>query len=240
MTITDYIKQFALVQNKPFQRAELMQYLESHNISRTSAKVALYRLARSGHLNNVGHELYCLSAKHNMEFQYSPSDDELNLAQQVRDKFPFADFCIWKPAVLIPYMQHVPALRIIFVDVEKVASESVFYFLQGLQEHKTILLNPTRQECERYITSDDMIIVRTLISEAPVVSVQNYFVPTLEKILVDAAGDNELLFVQGAELFTIYENASQIHDMNISRLLRYATRRNRKNKIMKILNTINQ
>lgn len=240
MTITDYIKQFALVQNKPFQRAELMQYLESHNISRTSAKVALYRLARSGHLNNVGHGLYCLSAKHNMEFQYSPSDDELNLAQQVRDKFPFADFCIWKPAVLIPYMQHVPALRIIFVDVEKVASESVFYFLQGLQEHKTILLNPTRQECERYITSDDMIIVRTLISEAPVVSVQNYFVPTLEKILVDAAGDNELLFVQGAELFTIYENASQIHDMNISRLLRYATRRNRKNKIMKILNTINQ
>ncbi len=240
MTITDYIKQFALVQNKPFQRAELMQYLESHNISRTSAKVALYRLARSGHLNNVGHGLYCLSAKHNMEFRYSPSDDELNLAQQVRDKFPFADFCIWKPAVLIPYMQHVPALRIIFVDVEKVASESVFYFLQGLQEHKTILLNPTRQECERYITSDDMIIVRTLISEAPVVSVQNYFVPTLEKILVDAAGDNELLFVQGAELFTIYENASQIHDMNISRLLRYATRRNRKNKIMKILNTINQ
>ncbi|MBO5194496.1 MAG: type IV toxin-antitoxin system AbiEi family antitoxin domain-containing protein, partial [Bacteroidales bacterium] len=137
MTITDYIKQFALVQNKPFQRAELMQYLESHNISRTSAKVALYRLARSGHLNNVGHGLYCLSAKHNMEFQYSPSDDELNLAQQVRDKFPFADFCIWKPAVLIPYMQHVPALRIIFVDVEKVASESVLYFLQGLQEHKT-------------------------------------------------------------------------------------------------------
>ena len=85
-----------------------------------------------------------------------------------------------------------------------------------------------------------MIIVRTLINEAPVVSVQNYFVPTLEKILVDAAGDNELLFAQGTELFTIYENAFQIHDMNGSRLLRYAARRNRKDKIMKILNTINK
>ncbi len=240
MTITDYIIQYASTQNEPFQRAELMQYLESHNISRTSAKVAIYRLARSGQLKNVGRGLYCLPAKHNMEFQYSPSNDELDLAQQVRDKFPFADFCIWKPAVLIPYMQHIPALSITFIDVEKVAAESVFYFLQELQDHKTVLLNPTMQECERYITSDDIIIVRTLINEAPVVSVQNYFVPTLEKILVDAAGDNELLFVQGAELYTIYENAFQAHNVNVRRLLRYAARRNRKDTIIKILNTFEQ
>lgn len=240
MTIADYIIQYSSKRNEPFQRAELMQHLEAHNISRTSAKVALYRLARSGQLKNIGRGLYCLPTKHKEEFHYSPSEEELILARQVRDKFPFADFCIWKPAALIKYMQHIPALSIIFVDVEKDASESVFYFLQGQQEHKTVLLNPTKQECERYITSNDMIIVRTLINEAPVVSVQNYFVPTLEKILVDAAGDNELLFAQGAELFTIYENAFQIHDMNESRLLRYAARRNRKDKIVKILNTINQ
>ncbi len=240
MTIADYILQYALTQNKPFQRAKLMMYLESQNIPRTSAKVALYRLAHSGQLKKAGRGLYCLPAKHHIEFHYSPSEEELNLAQQVRAKFPFADFCIWKPAVLIQYMQHIPALSIMFVDVEKDASESVFYFLQGLQEHKTVLLNPTKQECERYITSNDMIIVRTLINEAPVVSMRNYFFPTLEKILVDAAGDKELLYAQGAELFTIYENAFQTHDINVSRLLRYAARRNRKDKIIKILNTINQ
>lgn len=85
-----------------------------------------------------------------------------------------------------------------------------------------------------------MIIVRTLINEAPVVSVQNYFVPTLEKILVDAAGDNELLFAQGAELYTIYENVFQAHYVNVKRLLRYAARRNRKDTIIKILNTFEQ
>lgn len=207
MTIADHIIQYALTQNEPFQLVELMQYLDSQNISRTSAKVVLYRLLRSGRLEKVGRGLYRLPAKHNREFLYSPSKKELTLARQIRDKFPFADFCIWKPAVLIPYMQHIPALSIIFVDVEKVAAESVFYFLQGLQEHKTVLLNPTMQECERYITSDDIIIVRTLINEAPVVSMQNYFTPTIEKILVDAAGDKELLFAQGAELYTIYENA---------------------------------
>lgn len=237
MTIADYIIQYALKQNEAFQLAGLMRYLDTQNISRSSAKVVLYRLVHSGQLEKAGRGLYYLPAKHNTEFQYSPSDDELNLARQVRDKFPFADFCIWKPAVLIPYMQHIPALSMIFVDVEKVASESVFYFLQGLQEHKTILLNPTQQECERYITSDDMIIVRTLINEAPVVTINNYFVPTIEKILVDAAADKELLFAQGAELYTIYENAFQAHNVNVSRLLRYAARRNRKDMIIKILKT---
>lgn len=240
MTIADYIIQYALTQNEPFQRAELMLYLETQNISRNSAEVVLHRLAHGGRLNKASRGIYCLPPKHNMEFHYSPSEKERDLAMQVRDKFPFADFCIWRPTALIQYMQHIPALGITFVDVERNASESVFYFLQGLQKCQAVLLNPTRLECERYITSDDIIIVRTLINEAPVVSMQNYFVPTLEKILVDTAGDKELLFAQGAELFTIYENAFQAHDINISRLLRYATRRNRKDKIIEILHTINQ
>ena len=238
MTIADYIIRYAVMQSAPFKRGDLMLYLESQNISRNSAEVVLHRLVHSGQLDKIARGLYYLSPKRNTEFLYSPSEEELNLALQVRNKFPFADFCIWKPAILIQYMQHIPALNIVFVDVEKDASESVFYFLQGFQEYQTILLNPTKQECERYITSDDMIIVRTLINEAPVVSMKNYFVPTLEKVLVDAAGDKELLFAQGAELYTIYENAFQTHNINVNRLLRYAARRNRKDKIIKILNTI--
>lgn len=240
MTIADHIRQYASTQNAPFQRAGLMQYLKSHHIAPSSAKVALYRLAHNGQLQNEGRGLYSFPAKHaKEEFHYAPSEEELRLARQVRVKFPFADFCIWKPTVLTRYMQHIPAVRFLFVDVERDASQSVFYFLRGLQEYKTILLNPTEQECERYITTDELIIVRPLIKEAPVVSVHDYLVPTLEKILVDAACDHELLFAQGAELYTIYENAFQIHDMNVRRLLRYATRRNRKDRITEILNTIN-
>lgn len=237
MTIADHIIQYALTQNEPFHLSELMQYLESQKVSQSSAKVVLYRLLHRRQLEKVARGLYRLTVMHKTEFQYLPSDDELILARQVREKFPFVDFCIWKPAALIPYMQHIPALSLLFIDVEKDASESVFYFLQGLQTQKKILLNPSQQECERYITSDEMIIVRTLINEAPIVPLCNYFVPTIEKILVDAVGDKELLFAQGAELYTIYENAFQRNNINVSRLLRYAARRNRKDKIMKILNT---
>ncbi len=82
-----------------------------------------------------------------------------------------------------------------------------------------------------------VLIVRPLIIEAPLTLVDNTPVPTLEKILVDSAGDKELSFAQGAELFTIFENAFNLNDINVSRMLRYASRRNRKEQIIKIINT---
>ena len=125
-----------------------------------------------------------------------------------------------------------------FVDVERVAMESVFYFLQGLYPTAHILLNPTAQECERYITTEKLLIVRMLVNEAPTTVVAGTPVPTLEKILVDAAADKELNFAQGSELYTIFENALSMNIINTGRLLRYAARRNRKENIQKIINSI--
>lgn len=126
-----------------------------------------------------------------------------------------------------------------FVDVERVAMESVFNFLQSNAPSTSILLNPTAQECERYITTEKLLIVRLLVNEAPITTANDIPVPTLEKILVDASGDKELNFAQGSELYTIIENAFSMHNVNLSRLLRYAARRNRKDNILKIIKTQN-
>ena len=135
-------------------------------------------------------------------------------------------------------MCHVPASRIILVDVERVAMESVFQSLQGLGLDMPILLNPTRQECMRYITNDITIIVRLLVREAPVTEFDGCHLPTIEKMLVDAVSDNELSFMQGNEIHTIYANAFSSYFINIHRLLRYASRRNRKDKVERILKNI--
>lgn len=153
----------------------------------------------------------------------------------MKEKFPFADFCVWKPSALVPYMRHIPALGMTFVDVERVAMESIFFFLQGLMADSTLLLNPTAQECERYITTEKVLIVRPLVVEAPLLMIDGFPAPTLEKILVDAVGDKELNFAQGSELYTIYANALEMNTVNMSRLLRYAARRNRKEKIQQII-----
>ena len=238
MTIAEQILDYASMQEKPFRRRDLMQSLGTNNVSETSAHVMLARLVEQGMLVKSGYGLYSLPEKAKTGFVYKPSDEERNLAGQIKEKFPFADFCIWKPSVLIPYMRHIPALGMTFVDVERVAMESVFYYLQGLYPTAHILLNPTAQECERYITTEKLLIVRMLVNEAPTTVVAGTPVPTLEKILVDAAADKELNFAQGSELYTIFENALSMNIINTSRLLRYAARRNRKENIQKIINSI--
>lgn len=216
-----------------------MQSLGTNKVSEASAHVLLSRLVEQGQLVKAGYGLYAFPEKGKQSFIYKPSEEEVQLAKQIRKKFPFADFCIWKPSVLVPYMRHVPALGMTFVDVERVAMESVFSFLQGQYPTISILLNPTAQECERYITTEKILIVRVLVKEAPVTEVASTTVPTLEKILVDAAGDRELNFAQGSELYTIYENAFSMNNVNKRRLLRYAARRSRKEYVQQIIDTEN-
>ena len=239
MTIIEQIFDYASKQGKPFRRRDLMQALGTNNVSEASAHVLLSRLVEKGQLVKAGYGLYALPEKGKQPFVYKPSEEEQTIAKLVKKKFPFANFCIWRPSVLIPYMQHIPALGMTFVDVERVAMESVFYFMQGQYPTSSILLNPTAQECERYITTEKILIVRALVNEAPITEVAGTPVPTLEKILVDAAGDRELNFAQGSELYTIYENAFSLNNVNKGRLLRYAARRSRKEYIQRIIDTEN-
>ena len=235
MTIAEQILDYASMQGQPFRRRDLMQALGTNNVSEASAHVLLSRLVEQGQLVKVGYGLYALLENGKQSFVYKPSEEEQTIAKLVKKKFPFADFCIWRPSVLVPYMQHIPALGMTFVDVERVAMESVFFFLQGQYPTSSILLNPTAQECERYITTEKILIVRALVNEAPITEVAGTPVPTLEKILVDAAGDRELNFAQGSELYTIYENAFSMNNVNKGRLFRYAARRSRKEYIQRII-----
>ena len=83
--------------------------------------------------------------------------------------------------------------------------EPVFHALQGMNLGRNILLAPSPKDCDRYLTGTDAIVVRQLISQSPLKEVDGCIVPLIEKILVDAIGDNELLFASGSEIYNIYE-----------------------------------
>lgn len=107
-----------------------------------------------------------------------------------------------------------------------------------LESRRTILLAPSLIECDRYLTGTDAIVVRHLIGQSPLTLVDGCTVPRLEKILVDVIGDNELFFTSGYETYNIFEFALERNHINKSKLLRYASRRNRKDKVEQILNEI--
>ena len=77
-----------------------------------------------------------------------------------------------------------------------------------------------------------------MIGQSPLTIAEGCVVPRIEKILVDLVGDNELLFSSDEETYNIYEFVRERNNVNMSKLLRYASRRNRKDKVEEIINSI--
>ena len=241
MTAVNQIIDIAKKQDGIFTRKDLLNVVRSgmKNISEESLVVLLNRMIAENKIIRVSYGKYKLNEDLKHEFLYEPNEFMLSLNKHIKEKFPFIDYCIWQPSVFASMMLHVPAVRTTLVDVEREAMESVFMSLQNVESEIPIFLNPSQEDVDRYITNRDLIIVRPLVKEAPLDVINGCPVPTLEKMLVDAISDKELQHLQGNELYTIYSNAFSDYAIKKTRLLRYAARRNRKQKVEQIINTIN-
>ena len=241
MTAVNQIIDIAKKQDGIFTRKDLLNVVRSgmKNISEGSLVVLLNRMIAENKIIWVSYGKYKLNEDLKHEFLYEPNEFMLSLNKHIKEKFPFIDYCIWQPSVFASMMLHVPAVRTTLVDVEREAMESVFMSLQNVESEIPIFLNPSQEDVDRYITNRDLIIVRPLVKEAPLDVINGCPVPTLEKMLVDAISDKELQHLQGNELYTIYSNAFSDYAIKKTRLLRYAARRNRKQKVEQIINTIN-
>lgn len=208
-------------------------------VTEGSLAVLLNRMLANNRIVRVSHGTYKLNENLKRDFVYAPNKFMLSLNKHIKAQFPFIDYCIWQPSALAPLMQHMPAVKITRIDVERAAMEAVFFYLQEADTDTPILLNPSKTETERYITNKEVIIIRPLVQEAPLECLNGCPIPTLEKMLVDAIADNELQYLQGNESYTIYSNAFSDYNIKKTRLLRYASRRNRKQQVEQILNTLN-
>lgn len=135
-------------------------------------------------------------------------------------------------------MIHQPGRFYILVEVEKDAAQSVFFYLK---EHKTpVFIEPTEDFIEKYFPDQqETIIVKSLVSEAPLQTINNINIPTIEKILVDIFCD-DIIFAaqQGSEMKTIFLEALSKYTVNESRIMRYADRRRKKESFREYLNSI--
>jgi hypothetical protein len=135
-------------------------------------------------------------------------------------------------------MIHQPGRFYILVEVEKDAAQSVFFYLK---EHKTpVFIEPTEDLIEKYFPDQqETIIVKSLVSEAPLQTINNINIPTIEKILVDIFCDDVIFSAQqGSEMKTIFLEALTKYTVNESRIMRYADRRRKKESFREYLNSI--
>jgi len=171
---------------------------------------------------------------------YIPEVDNriIRISKLIKEKFPFIQYCIWVTSSIVEFGHHVPRTNIILVDAERDSVDSVFYTLK--EKFKTVFQKPGKDLYDNYIYDlQEAIIVRTLVTEAPLQFIKNTVTITLEKLLVDALVDEEFEFLKGNEINYVYKNAFDRYSVNISKLIRYADRKRKKPDILQILRTNN-
>lgn len=98
---------------------------------------------------------------------------------------------------------------------------------------------PSSADFERYINTNEAIVIRPLTSESPLKLVDDINTPTIEKIMVDIVGDVEFSFLRGVEINYVYNTIFEKHNINKNKLLRYASRRGRKQLVEELIKTNN-
>lgn len=147
----------------------------------------------------------------------------------MKSDFPFLTVCLWNTSVLNEFMLHQPGRYYQLIEVDKDAMESVFYYLKD--KNYTVFMEPSEQLIRRYVIDEkEPLIVKSLVSEAPIQLVNGIPTVTIEKLLVDIFCDPVIFNAQQeSEMNQIFNEAFEKYTISESKMLRYASRR-RKNK----------
>ena len=233
MKTRDIIRTFASSQpGKEFTRKALLTWVQSSGLSTNGSEegicLALNRMLRDGELTKVSWGRYALADNQKRIFLAVPDDDIKRINKMLKSEFPYTAHCVWNPQIIVPFMQHIPNLLLLIVEVERVAMEPVFNLLQEKVKGRRVVYNPSADDYAHYVSGYPSIVVKPLVSRAPMVDVGGISQPSIEKIIVDIAGDIEFGYAQGADLFTIFANIVSDYEVNFKALYRYADRRNRR------------
>ena len=206
--------------------------------SNERAKLSWYlgKLCRNGKLRRVGRGVYTLQSANT--FMVKANAKARSLYRSLSGQYPFADFCIYSANVITPLLHDMMTNNTLYVETNRDTTQSVFDMLLPKYNGR-IFLAPTKEIATTYIDfSKENIIVKPLVTEAPLTLDGKVPVPTLEKLLVDTRVDADFYYLHGYENMEMLRTAINHYDVNQTRLLRYADRRNAKGSIQKDLETI--
>lgn len=193
----------------------------------------LSKLKKEGIINSPSRGIYELDS--HTPFQPNISTTLKRIFNKIKKEFPYITFCVWDSVWLNDFMRHQPFKHYIVVEVEKDASESVFKFLT--ETIKNVFFNPNEEIFDRYIhNQDEVIIVKNMVSESPIIEKDKISIPALEKLLVDMLIDTTLFSAQQSEKEFVMRSVMGKYTLNELKMRRYAVRRNREDEIGKLIN----
>ena len=225
----------AVPESQVFTRQALYNLFKENNkdLSYNSVGWIIDEGLKSNLLFKVGSDSY--SRKKETRNTYSPRYSEFSkeLLSKMEERLPELEYTLFETLLLNEFVNHLYAQNILVLQVEKDLCPFTFDFLNELFPGK-VLYNPSSDDLGRY-QSDNCIILENRISEAPFDKEHPHFI-TMEKLLVDTVSDKAIKeLIPTSEVSNIYENAKLIYKSDLTKIKRYAKRRNAWTKVEALL-----
>jgi len=216
-------------------KEELADYLKSKDIHANdeSIRKRISRYKKAGLIISIKKGVYALSKK---PVYVHPSDKLIKkLSGLFFSRYPDIDYCVWSSAWLYDFTVHQPVQFFYVFETEPDMVEILFNLLKDNGYH--VFLNPDERTMQLYVMGmNNPVVIKPLVSRAPLVRDKALRLPSIEKMLVDAYIDKALFyFIQGNEMQNIFKLSFSKYSINISTLLNYATRRGYGNEIKDFL-----
>lgn len=217
-----------------FTLSELSEFIRDREpISDSGVLWHIKRLIKDNKLSRIARGKYGFSAKR--QFWPTLTEFQRSIYNCVHSEFPLIDMCVYGVADISAMQHHISSNNAVYIEVTKEATEAVFHRLldQGIKAYH----RPTENLMSEYVNlSEECVIVKPLVTESPLIKVEDVLMPTLEKMLVDINVDADFYYLQGGETFYIMEQARSVYQINEPKMLRYASRRGVRQKMIDLLN----
>ncbi len=233
------IIQKKLEHKQQFTNRDLQNILHKFNPQVSSSAHAWWinKLKNDGFISHVGRGIY--SFQHKKEYKPELSRKAKQFYNKTYKLLPkntpllmYENFSV-DDILGIERMNH-----FIFMHVPKEHLE--FFFYDILHLGKRVFIKPGKEVTERYITPfSESVILYPLLSDMPFLTIGAYKTLSMEGMLVHSIIFGEEYYrARAIDMKYAFKVAMDNYNVNISKLLRYAARRERKKQIVAILSEL--
>jgi hypothetical protein len=218
--------------------ADLRDFFHADNpaIPNSTINWRVHELVKDEVLKRTGRGTFALGGE--IPYNAPQSKDVKRISNFLKKGFPLISFCVWDSSIINEFAHHLTGHPFLLVDVEKEIAESVYFQLKD--QFKPVFFRLSKTLITNMLPDFDRpILVRNLATESPLALKDGIPIPTLEKLLIDLFSDPEFSYLQGNELKAIYRNAFYKYTVNENRLLRYASRKGKKEEVLKFISSAN-
>ncbi|MFN7704528.1 MAG: DUF6577 family protein [Chryseotalea sp.] len=205
---------------------EILQFLKKlyPDVAIKTLQWRIYELKKKGILHHVTRGTYSFNQL--LEYKPTISRSLKRLYNKINKELPYAPICVWDTRWFNEFTELQLFKHFLVIEAEKDTTEAIHNKL--ISPNLSVFLNPEKEIFDTYIAyQDEVVIVKSMITEAPISNHENIVCASLEKLLVDCLAEPVMFGAQQNELDTIFKNVFERYTININAMKRYARRRNK-------------